>query len=228
MRKTRKANKKRKQRMISLAMIVIAVILIFLCIGYWLITEKKNKDTDGVKTAQTTLSADSKNLFEAFLNGDIDAYCENEAGNGFDTVPIKSFDIDGGEWDSYSVYGYLDVDNDGEDELILKGPYGACFFDAKDDKVTLFARGEGTGITCLLAYYDNAYWIVNAHAGADSDDFVMRRYNGADTVVETIYFGTVTDENGNETYYRGDGAGEDVSITKEEYTELTNAIQPLS
>ena len=119
--------------------------------------EKKNKDTDDVKTGQDMLSADSKNLFEAFLNGDIDAYCENEAGSGFDTVPIKSFDVDGGEWDSYSVYGYLDVDNDGEDELILKGPYGACFFDAKDDKVTLFARGEGTGIpACSVSFCRNA------------------------------------------------------------------------
>lgn len=228
MRKTKRKNKRRIQRIISLTLIVIAVVLIFLCIGYRFILEKKNEGAIDAGKEQDTVSSDSEKLFESFLNGDIDAYCKNEDGSGFYTANIKNFDIDGGEWDSYSVYGYLDADNDGEKELVLKGPYGACFFDAKDDKVTLFASGEGTGDTCLLSCYKNAYWIVNAHAGADSDDFVMRRYDGADTVAETFFFGAVTDENGNENYYKGDGTGREVSITKEEYTEMTDSFQPLS
>ena len=215
----------RKIKKISLALIVIAFILIISCLCYWFVIEKKNKDEENTVDIA---SNSSNNLLETFLDGKIDAYCANEDGGGFYTVNIKDFDIDGDEWDSYSVYGYLDADNDGEEELVLQGPYGACFFDAKDDKVTLFERGEGTGATCLLSYYNNAYWIVKAHAYDGGDDFGMRRYAGADTVADMLYFGMTIDEDGNENYYRGNGTGGDVSITKEEYTDLTNAIQPLS
>ena len=43
MRKTKRKNKRRIQRIISLTLIVIAVVLISLCIGYRLVLEKKNK-----------------------------------------------------------------------------------------------------------------------------------------------------------------------------------------
>ncbi|MCR4902104.1 MAG: hypothetical protein K6A23_04535 [Butyrivibrio sp.] len=247
-----KKNKKKKKRILSLALIGIAITLIISYLCYWPIIEKKNKAADNLNIEVNTLNSEPKvsesgatgvkdeentadtssdfsnTLFESFLAGDIEAYRINEDGDGFTTVNIKDFNIDGEEWDSYSVYGYLDVDNDGEDELVLQGPYGACFFDAKDDKVTLFAEGSGTGATCLLAYYNKAYWIVTAHAWANGDDFYMQRYNGADNVAETFNFGSSVDENGNESYYRVNEIGEDISITKKDYTDLTNSIQPLS
>ena len=37
----------------------------------------------------------------------------------------------------------MDLDNDGENELIIRGTYGGVYFDARDNKVYAFARGDG-------------------------------------------------------------------------------------
>jgi len=40
---------------------------------------------------------------------------------------ITDLNMDSGEWDSYSIGEKADLDNDGENELILCGPYGGIY-----------------------------------------------------------------------------------------------------
>jgi hypothetical protein len=52
----------------------------------------------------------------------------------------------GQEWDAYSIGEKTDLDNDGENELIINGPYGGIYLDARDNKVYEFASGEGSAL----------------------------------------------------------------------------------
>ena len=69
--------------------------------------------------------------------------------------------MDSGEWDSYSVGEKVDLDNDGENELIICGPYGGIYLDARDNRVYAFAAGDGEACTLSYIYYDNGgIWIM--------------------------------------------------------------------
>ena len=239
--------RKKKRRIISLTLIVTAFLLILGCVAYLMLSNEQNKtnvsnesiekiDTnDAKKTVETnkpdvkeksTLPEEdsTKTLFDKFLNGEIDADAVDDVEGTEYTLNVSELDIDGDDWDSSSVYGYIDVDNDGEDELVITNADGAMLFDAKDGKIKRFAAGGGTANMLLLAKYENAYWVVYAYAGADSDAFTMNKYNGADTIEETFYYGNETDENGKTRYYKDNGSGEEVDITAEEYKELTDTI----
>ncbi len=244
--------RKKKRRIISLTLIVIALLLILGCVGYLMLSNEqkktivsnesieKIKDSDDEKSVETNKpdvkeestppeEDSTKTLFDKFLSGEIDATAINEFEDTEYTLNVSELDIDGGEWDSSSIYGYLDVDNDGEDELVITNAYGASLFDAKDGKVTMFASGGGTGNTLLLAYYEDAYWVVYAYAGADCDAFSMYKYKGADSIEETFYFGCETDENGNERYYKkGNESEKDIEISQEEYKKIADSIIQLN
>ncbi len=69
--------------------------------------------------------------------------------------------MDSGEWDSYSVGEKVDLGNDGENELIICGPYGGIYLDARDNGVYAFAAGDGEACTLSYIYYDNGgIWIM--------------------------------------------------------------------
>ena len=73
--------------------------------------------------AQTGESIDiemtTQELLDLFINGSISANSsENSA------FYITDLDMDSGEWDSYSIGERVDLDNDGENELIICGPHG--------------------------------------------------------------------------------------------------------
>nr|MCR4831706.1 hypothetical protein [Pseudobutyrivibrio sp.] len=182
--------RKKKRRIISLTLIVIALLLILGCVGYLMLSNEQNKtnvsnesiekinasdDEKSVETNKPDVKEEStppeedstRTLFDNFLNGEIDADAINEGEEYEYTLNVDELDLGGNDWDSSSVYGYLDVDNDGEDELIITNAYGASLFDAKDGKVKMFASGGGTGNTVLLANYENAYWVVHAFSSAD-------------------------------------------------------------
>ena len=239
--------RKKKRRMISLTLIVTALLLILGCVGYLMLSNEQNKtnvsnesiekiDTNDAKKSVETNKPDVEEestpyeenstnaLFEKFLNGEIDADVVDDVEGTEYTLNVSELNLDGDDWDSSSVYGYLDVDNDGEDELIIIGPYGASFFDAVDGKVKRFAAGGGTADILLLAYYEDAYWVVHAYRSNDLNGCTMDKYNGADTIEETFYYGNETDENGKTRYYKDNGSGEEVDITEEEYKELTDTI----
>ena len=231
---TRKNKRKRKARVFSICLIIIALLLIVGC-GLYILKEKKTEETESNTTPIATSESSEtvpetqndeeikEDLFGLFLDGKIDAEAISEEGI---EVPINAsnLDLEGDEWDSYHFYDYRDVNNDGDAELMLSGPYGYSFYDIRDNKVVLFEDGEGTGATCILAYYKDAYWIVQAYAWEDADDFSMHRYEGS-TLAETLRFGSDLDENDEKYFYRSlPNSDDNEKISESEYNELIDSI----
>ena len=80
------------------------------------------------------MSADE--LLDRFVNGEVSAHCLYDTAK---TFYITELDMDSEEWDAYSIGDREDLDNDGEEELILCGPYGGKYLDARDGEVYEFA-----------------------------------------------------------------------------------------
>lgn len=82
----------------------------------------------------------------------------------------------------------MDLDNDGENELIIRGTYGGVYFDARDNKVCL-ARGDGDANILSYTYYNGEIWILYSNSvneGAES--YHMEKYEGADKLVAKMNF----------------------------------------
>ena len=136
--------------------------------------------------AQTSESIDiemtTEELLDLFINGSISAISsENSA------FYITDLDMDSGEWDSYSVGERVDLDNDGENELIICGPYGGKYLDARNNKVYEFAAGEGDGLVLSYIVYNGSTWIMYSnrmHTGYEA--YHMEKFEGADNLVAEI------------------------------------------
>ena len=89
---------------------------------------------------------ESDELLDAFLAGEIPAFYGDagESSINFDQLPVDEED-----WISYSVGERIDLDNDGENELILNGPYGGMYIDRARCKrwknICISSRGGDSG-----------------------------------------------------------------------------------
>lgn len=166
---------------------------------------------------------ESEELLDAFLAGEIPAFYDEsgEASINFDQLPTDEED-----WSSYSVGERVDLDNDGEKELILDGPYGGMYIDARAGKVYVLATGEGTAGVLSYTDYDNAIWIVHSdttHAGRQT--YWLTRYDGDGKITDEFRLGAEYwdspddkyDENSDFTYRDG-------KISMEEYETLLSEI----
>ena len=63
----------------------------------------------------------SDQLLDLFVNGSIDAVDSKDMTSKYS---IADFHIGSGEKNSYSIGEKMDLDNDGENELIIRGTYG--------------------------------------------------------------------------------------------------------
>ena len=126
-------------------------------------------------------------LFDAFLAGRISA--EGHF-NGMETFYISDLTNMDEEWLDFRFSGYVDADNDGEDELVMDGPYGGLILDTRDGKVLELAEGEGTAGVLNIAKLDNEFWIVHqdtSHGGRQI--YVLDKYNGKGEIVESTSLG---------------------------------------
>lgn len=126
-------------------------------------------------------------LFDAFLAGRISA--EGHF-NGMETFYISDLTNMDEEWLNFRFSGYVDADNDGEDELVMDGPYGGMILDKRDGKVFELAGGEGTAGVLDIAKLDNEFWIVHqdtSHGGRQI--YVLDKYNGKGEIVESTSLG---------------------------------------
>lgn len=234
---------KRRRKIISISLIIIAFSLIIGCLIYWQVAQntdepvneiepkdislvveepKEENETSGAKNEVVEEKNKSNNfheLYESFLAGEIDGFHLEDDGS-LSNFSVSVLNLDGEEWDSFHVYGYKDADNDGEEELVLQGPYGFYIYDIWDGEVVEFAAGEGNGSTCLLANYDNACWIAYAYAGAYEEYYSMNKYSGSKNKVESFVFGMEADENGNQSFYK-----DNESSTEDEYNKLIESIE---
>ena len=168
-------------------------------------------------------SRESEELLDAFLAGEISAIREDngEASLNFDELPVDEED-----WYSYSVGERIDLDNDGENELILDGPYGGMYIDARDGKVYVLAAGEGTAGVLSYTDYDNATWIVHrdtSHMGRQI--YWLTRYDGDGNIADEFQLGAEYWDSPDDKYdENSDFTYRDAKISMEEYETLLSEI----
>ena len=137
--------------------------------------EESNAQTDeNIGTEMTT-----EELLDLFINGSISAISSGDS-----AFYITDLDMDSGEWDSYSIGERVDLDNDGENELIIYGPYGGIYLDARDNKVYEFAVGEGDALVLSYVVYNGSTWIMHSNRmNTGYEAYHMEKFEGADNLV---------------------------------------------
>ncbi len=170
--------------------------------------------------AGTGSEAAADELLDSFINGLADAVALEDSAS---TFSVSDLNMDSEEWGTYSIGEKVDLDNDGENELIINGPYGGIYLDARDDKVYEFAAGEGTACILSYTYYNGAVWIMYSNRSSAGFEFYhMEKFEGADNLTAEMNFGEEFDPNNAEVgiKYTLDGA----EISYDEYTEFCSKI----
>ena len=178
--------------------------------------EESNAQTgENIGTEMTT-----EELLDLFINGSISAISSEDSTSA---LYITDLDMDSGEWDSYSIGERVDLDNDGENELIINGPYGGIYLDARDDKVYEFAAADGTAIILSYTYYNGAIWIMYSNRSSGGFEFYhMEKFEGADNLTAEMNFGEEFDPDNAEAGIKYTLNGAEISY--DEYTELCSKI----
>ena len=179
-----------------------------------------NQQESNMQDAADTGSEATDELLDSFINGLADAVDSEDSAS---TFSVSDLNMDSEEGDAYSIGERVDLDNDGENELIINGPYGGIYLDARDDKVYEFAAGEGTALILSYTCYNGAVWIMYSNRSSAGFEFYhMEKFEGADHLTAEMNFGEEFDPNNAEAgiKYTLDGA----EISYDEYTELCSKI----
>ena len=177
--------------------------------------EESNAQTDeNIGTEMTT-----EELLDLFINGSISAISSGDS-----AFYITDLDMDSGEWDSYSIGERVDLDNDGENELIICGSYGGIYLDARDNKVYEFAVGEGEALVLSYVVYNGSTWIMNSNRmNTGYEAYHMEKFEGADNLVaEMNFYEELVDEDNVEGKEKYTLNGTEISY--DEYFELCSRI----
>lgn len=158
-------------------------------------------------------------MLDLFAKGAVPAHFADEEYEPFYMTDLPS---DPEDFTYYSVGEKVDLDNDGEKELIINGPYGGIYLDARDE--TVYVLDEGMGTTGVISYaqFDNSTWIVHGdttHGGRILYDFKL--YDGTGSVTDSFeldkeYWENPDEPDGPGTVYTYRGE----EITREEYETL--------
>ena len=141
---------------------------------------------------------DSAQLLNAFINGEVAAEGDFEGKNSFMIYDLLENDE---EWLKYRVGDWIDADNDGEDELIMDGPYGGMILDARNGKVVILAQGEGSAGVLKIAVDVGGFWIAHcdtSHAGREI--YCLDLYNGDGNIVDSEVLSAEYYDNPNDQY----------------------------
>ena len=176
-------------------------------------TEQEVENTDPEMTAEETL--------DLFIDGSIDAAYSTDPTSAFYIGDLK---MDSDEWDSFSLGEKVDLDNDGENELIICGPYGGRYLDARDNRVYEFAAGGGTALALSYTCYNGSVWIMYSNSmNAGYKAYHMEKFEGADNLVAEMNFGEeLVDPNNSESEMKYTWNGTEISY--DEYTALCSKI----
>ena len=137
----------------------------------------------GTKSASAT-KKEADELFSKAISGEIEVV-GNFEGKEFSFF-VPDLPNDPNEWDSYSVGERVDLDNDGVDELILNGPYGGKYLDARNGAVYQLAEGEGTAGQLSYVTYKGKTYVCHAdtlHGGRQI--YFLDQYNGDGEIVDS-------------------------------------------
>ena len=179
-----------------------------------------NQQESNMQDAADTGSEATDELLDSFINGLADAVDPEDSAS---TFSVSDLNMDSEEGDAYSIGERVDLDNDGENELIINGPYGGIYLDARDDKVYEFAAGEGTALILSYTCYNGAVWIMYSNRSSAGFEFYhMEKFEGADNLTAEMNFGEEFDVNNAEAGIKYTLNGAEISY--DEYTELCSKI----
>ena len=192
-------------------------------------TSSANQQQNNAQTSQQENSVSpvkndsemtSEELLDLFINGSISAVDSTDLTSSF---YITDLNKDAEEWNSYCVGEKVDLDNDGENELVINGPYGGIYLDARNNKVYEFAEAGGTALTLSYVYYNGTVWIMYSNKSSAGFEFYhMEKFEGADNLVAEMSFGEEFDINNSEDELKYTLNGEEIS--SDEYIALCNKI----
>ena len=176
--------------------------------------------SDMQEVEDTSIEATADELLDLFINGSRGAVDSTDLASSF---YITDLNMDLEKEDSYSIGEKIDLDNDGENELIISGPYGGIYLDARDNKVYEFAVADGTALILSYTYYNGAVWIMYSNrSSAGFEAYHMEKFEGADNLVAEMNFGEEFDINNAEAGMKYTLNGSEISY--DEYTELCSKI----
>lgn len=190
------------------------------------ITDIPTEEVSAIASQPVTPDSSAKSadaLLDLFLEGEISAnYAEGDG----DAFFITDLCFDEEDALSYSIGDRVDLDNDGENELIINGAYGGMYLDGRDGQVSVLAQGDGTAATLSYTRFDGQTWIVHSdttHGGRIMYDFTL--YDGLGQIVDAFnldkeFWNTPDEPDGPDTVYTYRGK----QITKAEYDTLKAKI----
>ena len=178
------------------------------------VEESNAQTSENIGTEMTT-----EEILDLFINGSISAISSEDS-----AFYITDLDMDSGEWDSYSIGERVDLDNDGENELIICGPYGGIYLDARNNKVYEFAVGEGDALVLSYVVYNGSTWIMHSNRmNTGYEAYHMEKFEGADNLVaEMNFYEELVDEDNVEGKEKYTLNGTEISY--DEYFELCSKI----
>ncbi|MBD5512288.1 MAG: hypothetical protein HDR08_13745 [Lachnospiraceae bacterium] len=184
------------------------------------VSEKESSVNQQEDSAQTVENVGSEKtaeeLLDLFISGQISAVDSTDLTSVFYITDLNK--------DSYFIGEKVDLDNDGESELVINGPYGGIYLDARDNEVYEFAVGEGTALILSYTYYNGAIWIMYSNRSSAGFEFYhMEKFEGADNLVAEMNFGEeLADPNNADAGMKYTLNGAEISY--DEYTELCSKI----
>ena len=79
----------------------------------------------------------SEELLDAFIDGSVDAVDTADPSSAWN---ISDLNKDSQGEELYSIGERVDLDNDGENELVICGPYGGIYLDCRDYGIIYYYR----------------------------------------------------------------------------------------
>lgn len=177
----------------------------------------------GASEAESTVGNETEELLDAFLASEIPAIYDNDEET---VIMFDRLSVDEADYFSYSVGERIDLDNDGENEQILDGPYGGIYLDARDGKVYVLAAGNGTAQMLHYTHYDNAIWIVysdTTHMGRQM--YWLTKYDGEGNIVDEFQLSAEYWDSPDGRYHKNsDFTYRDEKISMEKFEALREEI----
>lgn len=173
-----------------------------------------NKTKVEKEVEASVLSADD--ILDSFINDEVEA-----DGSAFGIGSFKISDIemnDGESIEGYTVGERVDLDNDGENELILNDIYGGIYLDARDKGVYVLAMGEGTADYLDYMNYENATWIFYSGAFQTNTSYRFEKYQGGDNLVDSFSLDMEFEDNSTKYYINGEEV--DYQVFYEKYDSV--------
>lgn len=168
--------------------------------------------------------SDNEKLLDMFINNEVTAVNPlNPEGKPF---YISDICQDPNDYFYYHyILGRADLDNDGENELLMGGPYGGYYFDARDGQVFVMAEGEGSASALDYCYYEGRAYIL--HTDTSHQGRLIYCFNSYDengNITESFkleaFSETDTYDDENATFYF-----KDEEITACKFEEIKNEIR---